>query len=75
MDIVPGGTELQLQLRRGAGQAAHTRNNPDVNFRLASYKDAGHRSRYVGRLQLEHKAVTHCSRDKHLKRPHINKKK
>ena len=43
--------------------------------RLASYKAAGHRSRYFGRLQLEHKAVTHCSRDKHLARPHINKKK
>ena len=23
MDVVPGGTELELQLRRGVGQAAH----------------------------------------------------
>jgi len=30
MDIVPGGTELELQLRQGVGQAAHTRNNPHV---------------------------------------------
>ena len=30
LDIVPGGTELELQLRRGVGQAAHTRNNPHV---------------------------------------------
>ena len=30
VDIVPGGTELELQLRRGVGQAAHTRNNPHV---------------------------------------------
>jgi hypothetical protein len=30
MDIVPGGTERELQLRRGVGQAAHTRNNPHV---------------------------------------------
>jgi len=41
---------------------------------------AGHRSRYFGRLPLQHKASalaldsTHCSRDKHLARPHINKK-
>jgi hypothetical protein len=32
VDIVPGGTELELQLRRGFGQAAHTRNNPHVKF-------------------------------------------
>jgi len=30
VDIVPGGTELDFQLRRGVGQAAHTRNNPHV---------------------------------------------
>jgi len=30
VDIAPGGTELELQLRRGVGQAAHTRNNPHV---------------------------------------------
>ena len=30
VDIVPGGTELELQLRRGVGQAAHTLNNPHV---------------------------------------------
>ena len=30
MDVVPGGTELELQLRRGVGQAAHIRNNPHV---------------------------------------------
>jgi len=47
----------------------------------ASYKASGHRSRYFCRLQLEHKASsfaldpTHFSRDKHLARPHINKKK
>ena len=28
--IVPGGTELELQLRRGVGKIAHTRNNPHV---------------------------------------------
>jgi hypothetical protein len=28
VDIVPGGTELELQLRRGVAQAARTRNNP-----------------------------------------------
>jgi len=31
MDVVPGGTELELQLRRGVEQAAHTRNNPHIN--------------------------------------------
>jgi hypothetical protein len=49
----------------------------------ASYKAAGHRLRNFSWLQLEHKASTlalnstHCSRDKHLARPHkhINKKK
>jgi len=30
VDIVSEGTELELQLRRGVGQAAHTRNNPHV---------------------------------------------
>ena len=30
MDVVPDGTELELQLRRGVGQATHTRNNPHV---------------------------------------------
>ena len=30
VDIVPGGTELELQLRRGVGKAAHTLNNPHV---------------------------------------------
>jgi hypothetical protein len=30
MAIVPGGTELELQLRRGVGQVAHTCNNPHV---------------------------------------------
>jgi hypothetical protein len=29
-DIVPAGTEHELQLRRGVGKAAHTRNNPHV---------------------------------------------
>jgi len=28
MDIVPGGTDFELQLRWGVGQTAHTRNNP-----------------------------------------------
>ena len=47
----------------------------------ASYEAAGHRSRYFSRLQLEHKVSalsldpTYCSRDKHLARQHINKKK
>jgi len=27
MDVVPRGTELELQLRRGVGQAAHICNN------------------------------------------------
>jgi len=27
---VPRGTELELQLRRGGGQAAHSLNNPQV---------------------------------------------
>ena len=30
MDVVPKGTELEVQLRRGDGQAAHTLNNPQV---------------------------------------------
>ena len=41
----------------------------------ASFKAADHRSRYFCRLQLEHRAATHCSRDKHLARPQINKKR
>jgi hypothetical protein len=58
--------------------------DPFINFstdRPASYKAAGRRSRYFGRLQLEHRAATiapdptHCSRDKHLGRPHVNRKK
>ena len=28
VDVVPGGTELDLRLRRVVGQAAHTRKNP-----------------------------------------------
>jgi len=35
--------------------------------RPATYKAACHHSRYFGRLQLEHKAGTHCS---HLARSH-----
>jgi hypothetical protein len=31
VDIVPRGTELELQSRRTVWQAAHTRNNPHVN--------------------------------------------
>jgi hypothetical protein len=27
MDVVPRGTELELQLRQGVGQASHTSNN------------------------------------------------
>jgi len=30
MDVVPGGTELKLQLKQGVGQAAYTHNNPHV---------------------------------------------
>ena len=30
MDVVPRGTELEFQLRRGDGQAAHTLSNPKV---------------------------------------------
>ena len=30
MDVFPRGTELEIQLIRGVGQAAHTRNNPHV---------------------------------------------
>jgi len=30
VDVVPGGTELQLKLRRTVGQAAHACNNPHV---------------------------------------------
>jgi hypothetical protein len=30
VDVVPGGTELELQLRREVGQAADTHNNPHV---------------------------------------------
>jgi hypothetical protein len=32
VDVVPGGTDLELQLRREVGQVAHTRNNPLVKF-------------------------------------------
>jgi len=52
--------------------------DPFININIdlpASYKALGYRSRYFNRLQLEHKAVTHCSRDKHLALPHINKNK
>ena len=47
----------------------------------ASFKAAGHRSKYFCWLPLEHKASTlaldptHCSRDKHSARPHVNRKK
>jgi len=41
--------------------------------RPPSFIAARHRSRYFCRLQLEHKAATHCSRDKHVARPLINK--
>jgi len=30
VNVVPGGTELQLRLRGGVGQAAHARNNAHV---------------------------------------------
>ena len=30
VNIVPGGTELEFQLRRGIGQTAHAHNNPHV---------------------------------------------
>ena len=30
MDVVPGGTKHELQLRRGVGQATHARNNHQV---------------------------------------------
>jgi len=30
VDVVPGGTELELRSRGGVGQAAHARNNPHV---------------------------------------------
>jgi hypothetical protein len=43
--------------------------------RPASFKAAGNRPRYFCRLQLEHKAATHCSRDKYLVRPNKKKKK
>jgi len=33
VDVVPGGTELELLLRRGVRQGVHTRNNPHVNCR------------------------------------------
>jgi hypothetical protein len=32
VDIVSGETELELQLRRGVGQAAHIRNYPHVKY-------------------------------------------
>jgi len=52
--------------------------DPFINIntdRPASYKAAGHRLGYFCRLPLEHKAATHCSRDKHLARTLIKKKK
>jgi len=30
VDVVPGGTELELQLRWGVGQATHTCSNPHI---------------------------------------------
>jgi hypothetical protein len=30
LDVIPGGMELKLKLRRGVGQAAHTCNNPHI---------------------------------------------
>jgi len=30
VDVVSGGTELELRLRQGVGQPTHTRNNPHV---------------------------------------------
>jgi hypothetical protein len=36
VDFVPRGTELELQLRRVVGQAAHTRNNPQVRCKRQS---------------------------------------
>jgi hypothetical protein len=42
--------------------------DPFININTdckASYQVAGHSSRYFGGLQLEHKAVTHCLRNKH----------
>jgi hypothetical protein len=30
MDVVPRGTELELQLRRGVGQAPHTCSSPHI---------------------------------------------
>jgi hypothetical protein len=32
VDVVPGGTELERQLRRGVGQAVHARNNSHVQW-------------------------------------------
>jgi len=115
MDVVPRGTELELQLRRGVGRShtlaiiptssvqefiRHKQWNADTKWIVlsstpgildpfinvntdspASYNGAGHCSRYFCRLQLVHKASTlaldptHCLCDKHLERPHINKKK
>jgi hypothetical protein len=54
-----------------------------LSDRPASFKAARHLSIYFRRLQPEHKAAsyscnrdpTHCSRDKHFARPHMNKKK
>ena len=63
-------------------------NSQDLEFfsnidpdRPASYKAAGHHSRWFCRMQQEHRVSTfsfnhtHCSSDKHLGQPHINKKK
>jgi len=52
--------------------------DPFININTdprATYKAAGHRPRYLCILQLEHKAATRCSRDKHLARQYINNKK
>ena len=43
--------------------------------RPASFKAARRLSRYFCGVPLEHKAAAHCSHDKHLGRPIINKKK
>jgi len=45
------------------------------NDRPASFKAAGHCSTYFCRLPPDHKAAKHFSRDKHLARHHISKKK
>jgi len=32
VDVVPGGAELELRLRRGVGLVAQTRNNPHAKY-------------------------------------------